>query len=60
VERLTYKNEKSKQATAGGMLGKQQKSVSDLQHKANIIPKSPFKSNLVKTVNKRVNNPYKL
>jgi hypothetical protein len=51
---------KSKQATAGGMLGKQQKSVSDLQHKANIIPKSPFKSNLVKTVNKRVNNPYKL
>ena len=51
---------KSKQATAGGMLGKQQKTVSELSNKANVIPKSPFKSNLVKTVNKRVNNPYKL
>ena len=50
----------SKLAKAGGMLGNKQKSVSDLQHKANVIPKSPFKSNLVKTVNKRVNNPYKL
>jgi hypothetical protein len=50
----------SKQAKSGGMLGKQQKSVSDLQHKSNVIPKSAFKSNLVKTVNKRVNNPYKL
>lgn len=51
---------KSKQATAGGMLGKQQKSVSDIQNKSSLIPKSAFKSNLVKTVNKRVNNPYKL
>lgn len=50
----------SKLAKVGGMLGKQQKSVSDLQPKSNVIPKSPFKSNLVKTVNKRVNNPYKL
>jgi hypothetical protein len=50
----------SKQAKTGGMLGKQQKVVSDLNNKANVIPKSPFKSNLVKTVSKRVNNPYKL
>ncbi|MEY2940883.1 MAG: hypothetical protein RJA67_568 [Bacteroidota bacterium] len=42
------------------MLSKQQKPVSDVHHKAGLIPKSPFKSNLVKTVNKRVNNPYKL
>jgi hypothetical protein len=45
---------------SGGMLSKQQKPVSDVHHKAGLIPKSPFKSNLVKTVNKRVNNPYKL
>jgi hypothetical protein len=50
----------SKPAKSGGMLGKQQKPVSDVYHKAGLIPKSPFKSNLVKTVNKRVNNPYKL
>lgn len=49
-----------KPAKSGGMLSKQQKSVSDAHNKSSLIPKSPFKSNLVKTVNKRVNNPYKL
>lgn len=44
----------------GGILGQKQKPVSDVHHKAGLIPKSPFKSNLVKTVSKRVNNPYKL
>ncbi len=42
------------------MLGTQKKHVSDLHNKANVIAKSPFKSNLVKTANKRINNPYKL
>lgn len=44
----------------GGILGQKQKRVSELHNKANVIPKSAFKSNLVKTVSKRVNNPYKL
>jgi hypothetical protein len=50
----------NKRPNSGGMLSKQQKPISDVHHKAGLIPKSPFKSNLVKTVNKRVNNPYKL
>jgi hypothetical protein len=50
----------SKRANPGGMLGTQKKRMSDLHNNANAIVKSPFKSNLVKTVNKRVNNPYKL
>jgi hypothetical protein len=48
----------SKLAKSGGMLGK--KTVNELRKNDKIIPKSSFKSNLVKTVNKRVNNPYKL
>ena len=48
----------SKTAKLGGMLGK--KTVNELRKNDKVIPKSPFKSNLVKTVNKRVNNPYKL
>jgi hypothetical protein len=48
----------SKLAKSGGMLGK--KTVNELRKNDKIIPKSAFKSNLVKTVNKRVNNPYKL
>jgi hypothetical protein len=48
----------SKPAKSGGMLGKQ--TVNELRKNDKNIPKSPFKSNLVKTVNKRVNNPYKL
>jgi hypothetical protein len=50
----------SNQAKLGGMLGTKTKRVSDLSNKSNIIPQSPFKSNLVKTANKRINNPYKL
>jgi hypothetical protein len=47
-----------KLAKSGGMLGNQ--TVHELRKNDKIIPQSPFKSNLVKTVNKRVNNPYKL
>ena len=46
-------------AKKGSILAGKQ-TVNELRKNDKIIPKSAFKSNLVKTVNKRVNNPYKL
>jgi hypothetical protein len=49
----------SPKAKSGGIFAGQQ-TVNELRKNDKIIQKSAFKSNLVKTVNKRVNNPYKL
>lgn len=49
----------SPKSKSGGIFAGR-KTENELRKNDKIIPKSPFKSNLVKTVNKRVNNPYKL